>query len=85
MKCRSLRPIPAESDLSLSNVFYSYTPNEVLRERMLTYAQQQYEDQNVVIIADSLNLTAQDSILSKFPDAKVTQVIEEEKKYRYQY
>ncbi|MGB7394244.1 MAG: peptidoglycan-binding protein LysM, partial [Pricia sp.] len=74
-----IAPIPAESDLSLSNVFYSYTPNEVLRERLLSYAQEQYEDQNVVIIADSLNQTARDSILAKFPDSKVTEVIEEEK------
>lgn len=74
-----IAPIPAESDLSLSNVFFSYTPNEVLRERMLDYAQEQYEDQNIVIIADSAHVVARDSILSRFPAAKVASVIEEEK------
>ncbi|HET8735571.1 MAG TPA: LysM peptidoglycan-binding domain-containing protein [Pricia sp.] len=74
-----IAPIPAESDLSLSNVFYSYTSDEVLRERLLDFAQEKYEDQNVVVIADSLHIAAKDSILSRFPDAKVTEVIEEEK------
>jgi LysM repeat protein len=72
-------PIPAESDFSLSNVFYSYTPNEILRKRLLDYAEERYEGQNVVVIADSTHVTAKDSILARFPDAKVTQVIEEEK------
>lgn len=74
-----IAPIPAESDLSLSNVFYSYTSNGVLRERILDFAQEKYEGQNVVIIADSTHVVAKDSILARFPDAKVTQVIEEEK------
>lgn len=74
-----IAPVPAESDLSLSNVFYSYTSNGVLRERILDFAQEKYEGQNVVIIADSTHVVAKDTILARFPDAKVTQVIEEEK------
>ncbi|SDE50055.1 amino acid/amide ABC transporter substrate-binding protein, HAAT family [Pricia antarctica] len=74
-----IAPIPAESDLSLSNVFYSYTPNTVLRARMLDFAEEKYEGQNVVVIADSIHVVARDSILSRFPDAKVAEVIEEEK------
>src|SRR5680860_253447 len=74
-----IAPIPAESDLSLSNVFYSYTSNKVLRDRMLDFAQEKYEGQNVVVIADSTHVVARDSILSRFPDAKVAEVIEEEK------
>jgi len=74
-----IAPVPAESDLSLSNVFYSYTSNGVLRERILDFAEEKYEGQNVVIIADSTHVVARDSILSRFPDAKVTKVIEEEK------
>lgn len=74
-----IAPIPAESDLSLSNVFYSYTSNGVLRDRMLDFAQKKYEGQNVVVIADSLHVVVKDSILSRFPDAKVAEVIEEEK------
>ncbi len=74
-----IAPIPAESDLSLSNVFYSYTSNTVLRDRMLDFAQEKYEGQNVVVIADSTHVVARDSILTRFPDAKVAEVIEEEK------
>ncbi len=74
-----IAPIPTESDLSLSNVFYSYTSNTVLRDRMLDYAEEKYEGQNVVVIADSTHVVARDSILSRFPDAKVAEVIEEEK------
>ena len=74
-----IAPVPAESDLSLSNVFYSYTSNAVLRERILDFAEGEYEGQNVVIIADSTNVVAKDSILARFPDAKITRVIEEEK------
>ncbi len=74
-----IAPIPTESDLSLSNVFYSYTSNTVLRDRMLDYAEEKYEGQNVVVIADSIHVVARDSILSRFPDAKVAEVIEEEK------
>ncbi len=74
-----IAPIPAESDLSLSNVFYSYTSNKVLQDRMLDFAQEKYEGQNVVVIADSTHVVARDSILSRFPDAKVAEVIEEEK------
>ncbi|MGB6152537.1 MAG: LysM peptidoglycan-binding domain-containing protein [Pricia sp.] len=74
-----IAPVPAESDLSLSNVFYSYTSKGVLRERILDFAQERYEGQNVVVIADSTHVAAKDSILSRFPDAKVTRVIEEEK------
>lgn len=74
-----IAPIPTESDLSLSNVFYSYTSNKVLRDRMLDFAKEKYEGQNVVVIADSTHVVARDSILSRFPDAKVAEVIEEKK------
>ena len=72
-------PIPAESDLSLSNVFYSYTSPEVLRGRMLDYMTEKYENQNVIIIADSASAKVKDQILTKFPTAKITKVLEEEK------
>jgi len=74
-----IAPGPAESDLSLSNVFFSYTPDMVLRKRLLDYVAEQREDQNVIIIADSDHTATRDSIVLKFPDAKVVEVIEEEK------
>lgn len=74
-----IAPGPAESNLSLSNVFFSYTPDMVLQKRLLNYVAEQREDQNVIIIADSGHTAARDSIMLKFPDAKVVEVIEEEK------
>lgn len=74
-----IAPIPTESDLSLANVFYSYTSNKVLRDHMLDFTEEKYKGQNVVVIADSTHVVARDSILSRFPDAKVAEVIEEEK------
>ena len=74
-----IAPIPAESDLSLSNVFYSYTPPKVLREHMMDYLADKFENQNIVIIADSAHAAVRDSILHRFPDAKVAEVAEEEK------
>ncbi len=72
-------PIPAKTDLSMTNVFFSYTPDEVLRVRMLDYVEKTREEQNIVIIADGANTVAKDSILLRFPEAKIAEVIEEEK------
>lgn len=74
-----IAPIPATSDLSLGNVFFSYTSDEILREHMLAYMEGIVEDQNIIIIADSDNAPAKNLILSKFPNAKVAEVKEEEK------
>lgn len=74
-----IAPGPAESNLSLSNVFFSYTPDMVLRKQLLDYMAGQKEDQNMIIIADSAHEAVRDAILLKFPGAKVVEVIEEEK------
>ncbi len=74
-----IAPIPANTNLSMSNVFFSYTPDEVLRTRMLDYMKSVKEAQNIVVIADSTNTVARDSILARFPEAKIAEVIEEEK------
>jgi LysM repeat protein len=74
-----IAPIPAKSKLSLSNVFFSYTSNQELQERMLKYIEGQVTDQNVIIIADEKSNVVKDSILARFPLAKVLKVQEEEK------
>ena len=63
-------PIPAKTDLSMSNVFFSYTPDEVLRTSMLDFIQSAREEQNIIVIADGANTVARDSILARFPEAK---------------
>ncbi|NNE78482.1 MAG: LysM peptidoglycan-binding domain-containing protein [Pricia sp.] len=73
-----IAPIPAESDLSLSNVYYSYTSNKLLRKRMLDYMEDIAKDQNMVIISDSTHANARNAILELFPSAKIAEVKEEE-------
>jgi len=74
-----IAPIPVDTQLSMSNVFFSYTPDDVLRKRMLAFLKTEVEEQNILIIADSTNTRARDSILAHFPLAKVVEVVEEEK------
>lgn len=74
-----ITPIRANKDISLKNVFFSYSSDEVLRKKMIDYIKSQYTDQNIVVIADSTHVAVRDSLLAKFPDAKVAEVKEEEK------
>ncbi len=74
-----IAPIPTKSDLSLSNVFFSYTSDHVLRERMLKYIEGKVTDQNIIIIADEKSSAVRDTISERFPLAKVLKVQEEEK------
>lgn len=74
-----IAPITSKTDVSLKNVFFSYTSEAVLREHILNHMLEKRTNQNIVIIADLENAFAKDSILSKFPEAKVAEVMEEEK------
>ena len=74
-----IAPVPAKSDISLGNVFFSYTPEETLRVHMLKFVSEKRKDENIIIIADAKNKVVKDSILSKFPSAKLISVKEEEK------
>lgn len=74
-----IAPIPADTQLSMSNVFFSYTSDQVMQDRMLAFMEKNVTDQNIIIIADSTHTVAKDSILAKFPMAKVVEVIEEKK------
>ncbi|WP_240042764.1 PBP1 and LysM peptidoglycan-binding domain-containing protein [Maribacter aurantiacus] len=73
-----IAPVPAKSDISLGNVFFSYTPEETLREHLLKFISDKREDENIIIIADAKHRVVKDSILSKFPSAKLVTVKEEE-------
>ena len=69
-------PTASKSALGHNNVFYSVPKEEILRDKMLAYMEKIHEDQNVIIIADSLHTAAHDSILSKFPAAQIAKVID---------
>ena len=70
-----ISPIGSDSELSHRNVFFSVPSEAVLRQKMLTYMEKIYKDQNVIIIADSTHQVAHDSILSKFPGAQIAKII----------
>ncbi|MDP2525242.1 LysM peptidoglycan-binding domain-containing protein [Maribacter dokdonensis] len=74
-----LAPVTAKSDLSLENVFYSYTDEEVLWKHMLDYVENNHTDETLLIIADEDNKKEKDAIIERFPSAKVVVVKEEEK------
>lgn len=74
-----IAPVPAKSDISLNNVFFSYTDEEVLLKHMLDYAESKHEDETILIIADENSKLEQTAILKRFPAAKVVVVKEEEK------
>ncbi|MGB5370132.1 MAG: LysM peptidoglycan-binding domain-containing protein [Flavobacteriaceae bacterium] len=70
-------PIPVQSDISLPNVFFSYTSDEVLRQRMLSYMDSLVTDQNIIVIADGKNNAVKQTIMEHFPMAKSLKLIEE--------
>ncbi len=72
-------PIPAKSDISLNNVFFSYTNEDVLLKHLLDYVETKHEDETILIIADENSKVEQTAILKRFPNAKVVVVKEEEK------
>ncbi|MDC6352001.1 LysM peptidoglycan-binding domain-containing protein [Zeaxanthinibacter sp. PT1] len=74
-----IAPVPLNSKLSLGNVFFSYTSDEILRKRMLEFMGTQVTDQNVIVIADDKNRVTKAEIMKKFPRARSLAVIEEEK------
>ncbi len=74
-----IAPISSESEISLANVFFSIPADTVLRGHMLQYMERVVADQNIIIIADENNLGASKQIASKFPQAKIIEVKEEEK------
>ncbi|MBT8185064.1 MAG: LysM peptidoglycan-binding domain-containing protein [Eudoraea sp.] len=73
-----IAPLTSESDMSLNNVFFSIPRDEVMRERMLTYMETQVDDQNMIIIADTVSAAAAQKIAEKFPQSKIVEVKEEE-------
>ena len=72
-------PVPAKSDISLNNVFFSYTDEEMLWKHMLDYVETNHNDETLLVIADEDNKAEREAILKRFPTAKVVLVKEEEK------
>jgi LysM repeat protein len=71
--------VKANSDISLNNVFFSYTDDDLLRKHMIDYVKSNFADENIIIIADDKSKLSQELLVQNFPNAKVLKVKEEEK------
>ncbi len=74
-----IAPVPAKSEISLDNVFFSYTGENLLRDHMIKYIKDNYKEENIIIIADESNSDVRAVLKEQFVNAKVLQVKEEEK------
>ncbi|MEO9891697.1 LysM peptidoglycan-binding domain-containing protein [Aurantibacter sp.] len=74
-----ITPIRPNKDVSLKNVFFSLTAEQLLREKMIAYVKEVYVDQNIIVIADSTHVAASNLLVKNFPETKIAKVIEEEK------
>ena len=73
-----LAPIQLDLDIPRENLFYSYTPEDRLRERMLSFVKEQVTDQKILVISDQKNQDAEAAILEAFPAAELVELREEE-------
>ena len=73
-----LAPLPVGSDIPMENLFYSYTPEEQLRERLLRFVEGEVTDQRILVISDQKNQDAEARILESFPAASLVELRQEE-------
>jgi len=72
-------PIPVRSAISMPNVFFTYTRQQLLRNKLFTYLDSLVVDKNIIVIADSKNDTVAKMIMQRFPEGKRVELKEEEK------
>ena len=72
-----IAPYAAGSELSLGNVFFSVPNDEVLRNHILDYLEEKREDETIIVIADEKNQAVKDSILARFPMARIAKMSED--------
>ncbi|MEM8508312.1 MAG: LysM peptidoglycan-binding domain-containing protein [Bacteroidota bacterium] len=72
-----IAPFASQNELSLSNVFFSNPQDAVMRERILDYVEANRTTESLIVIADEKHQEAKDSILSRFPMARVAKMSED--------
>ena len=65
-----IAPIPAKTNVSLSNVFYTVPSDEKLKEHIFSYVKENRTTENIVVIVDEEHKTSKLSITQEFPLAK---------------
>jgi LysM repeat protein len=53
------------------NVFYSVPQDSILRHKMIEYVESIYQEENIVVIADSSGTAAKNSVIKNFPTTKI--------------
>ncbi len=74
-----LAPLPIAEKIPFENLFYSFTPEEMLRKHMIQYVKEQVKDQKILVISDQKNQDAEMQILEAFPSASLIELRQEEK------
>ena len=69
-----ITPNSSESELSLNNVFFSMPSDKNLRLRILDYVAKKKTKEKILVIADDKHQAVKDSILAKFPAARVAKM-----------
>lgn len=69
-----IAPYASNNQMSLSNVFYSMPNDENLRVRILDYVAKKIDKEKILVIADDKHQAVKDSILTKFPTARVAKM-----------
>lgn len=67
------------NNMGMGNVYFSYSSDAVLQERMLKYVEDQRTDQNIIVIADGKQKTIGELVVARFDGAKSLAVTESEK------
>jgi len=70
-------PFASKSELSLSNVFFTNPKDDVMQERVLDYIEKIRTNESIIVIADENHVAAKDSILARFPMARVAKMSED--------
>ncbi len=73
-----IAPLPVGGEFQQENLFFSYTPEERLRDHMLRYMKGQVSDQKILIISDQENKDAEAKILEAFPGSDLVELRQEE-------
>jgi len=70
-------PAASENTYGYSNAHMPIPADSILRDRLLKLASLRYQNEKVLIVADSLNRSASKAILKRFPTAEQLPLIEE--------
>ena len=71
-----IAPLPAKSDISLNNVFYSVPSDDILKDAIINFVKEKRTTENIVVIADDEHKAIKQLILEEFPKAKSLQLVE---------